>query len=129
LLAIGNPDASAGQVYNIRDANKTTNPDQVSAAARVTNHHFEFVDMPLNIVRSGYGYAYPPALMYPYHQIMDMTKVKEQLGYWGVAATERAVEKSVEWLLGTRDPNLVKKRRGTWWTPLTMPQRTDSSSY
>ncbi len=102
LLAIDNPDASAGQIYNISDETKMPSLEWVRSVAAVMNHEFEFVDMPLSIVRPGYGYAYPSALTYPYHQIMDITKVKEQLGYRDKVPTDRAIEKSVEWLLDNR---------------------------
>ncbi|MFC1944074.1 NAD-dependent epimerase/dehydratase family protein [Chloroflexota bacterium] len=102
LLAVDNPDVSAGQIYNISDETKLTNLEWVKMVAAVMDHEFEFVDMPLCICLPGYGYAYPPSLIYPYHQIMDITKVKEQLGYKDKVPTPRAIEKTVNWLLENR---------------------------
>jgi len=99
LLAIDKPDASAGQIYNIRDDRLLTNRQWVKLIAQVIGHEFEFVDMPLGIVRPGYSYAYPAGLMFPYHQVMDITKAKEELGYRDLVPVERAMELTVKWFL------------------------------
>ncbi|OGO01032.1 MAG: hypothetical protein A2Y59_01260 [Chloroflexi bacterium RBG_13_52_14] len=102
LLAVDKPDASAGQIYNIADENQLTNREWVVAIAKAMNHEFEFIDMPLSIMRPGCAYAFPSALEYPYHQVMDITKIKQQLGYRDVLPAEKAIPKSVEWLLKNR---------------------------
>jgi len=99
LLALDKPDASAGQIYNISDETKLTNRQWVELICRTMGYEFEFVDMPLSFVQPGHLCAYPPALMFPYHEVMDITKVQTQLGYRQIVPTEKAVEISVKWLL------------------------------
>ena len=53
----------------------------------------------LRLLRPGYSYAYPAGLMFPYHQLMDITKAKEQLGYSDIVSVERAMELTVKWFL------------------------------
>ena len=113
LLAVDKPDASAGQIYNISDEIKLTNRQWVELICRIMDWEFEFIDMPLNIVQPGYLVAWPPALCFPYHEVMDITKVQTQLGYRQIVPTEKAIEISVKWQLehppkpgGTEEQNI-----------------------
>ena len=113
LLAIDHPEASGGQIYNIGDETKLSNRQWVETVCRIMGYEFEFIDMPLSIVQPGYLCAYPPCLVYPYHEVMDLSKVKEQLGYREIVPPEKAIEITVNWLLknrpepgGTEEQNL-----------------------
>jgi len=98
MLAVDNPNSSAGQIYNIRDERILTTRQWVRLIAQTMKHEFEFVDLPLSIVRPGYSYAAPP-LMMPHHQVMDIAKVREQLGYRDVVPVEKGMELTVRWYL------------------------------
>jgi nucleoside-diphosphate-sugar epimerase len=102
LLAVDKPDPSAGKIYNSRDDTLLTNRQWIELIARIMGHEFEFVDMPLSIIQKGYSYAHPAALMYPFHQVMDIAKIKSELAYQDVVPVEQAMEQTVKWYLENR---------------------------
>jgi nucleoside-diphosphate-sugar epimerase len=101
LLAVDNPDASAGQTYNIRDEVVLTNRQWVRLIAQTMGHDFEFVDLPLRIVRLGPGYV-PVPLLRPDHRVMDIAKIQQQLGYHDVVSSQRGVELVTRWYMENR---------------------------
>ena len=97
LLAVDNPEASAGQIYNIADESLTfTNREWIRLIAQALGHEFEFVEIPFDMLPPAFGDAPPPTL-FPYHQLMDLTKIKEQLGYRDVVAPEKGMEITAKW--------------------------------
>ena len=99
LLAVDHPEVSAGQIYNIADESLTlTNREWIRLVAQVMNHEFEFVEIPFDMLPPAFGDAPPPTL-FPYHQVMDLTKIKQQLGYRDVALVEKGLETTVRWFM------------------------------
>lgn len=101
LLAIDNPDASAGQIYNIRDERLLTMRQWVELIAKVMNHEFEFVEVPLTATELGPRYM-PVQFLFRYHRVMDITKIQQQLGYRDTVPVEQGLELAVRWLKETR---------------------------
>jgi nucleoside-diphosphate-sugar epimerase len=102
LLAVDQPDASAGEIYNVCDETLLTVRSRVELIADIMGHEFEFVDVPTGITQPGYLATYPPHMNYPYHEVMSLDKIKTQLGYREVVSPERAMEITVNWLLENR---------------------------
>lgn len=97
LLAVDNPEASAGQIYNIADESLTlTNGEWIRLVAQVLDHEFEFVEIPFDMLPPAFADAPPPTL-FPYHQVMDLTKIKQQLGYRDVVPVEKGIELTARW--------------------------------
>jgi len=98
LLAVDNPTASAGQIYNITDERILTVREWIRLVSQVLNHEFEFVEIPFNMLRHDFSNT-PTQALFPYHRVQDITKIKEQLGYRELVPVEKGLELSVRWLL------------------------------
>ncbi|MCX6000884.1 MAG: NAD-dependent epimerase/dehydratase family protein, partial [Chloroflexi bacterium] len=97
LLAVDNPQVSAGQIYNVADETLTlTNREWIRLVAQMMGHQFEFIEIPFDMLPPAFADAPPPTL-FPYHQVMDLTKIKVQLGYRDVVPVEKGIELTVKW--------------------------------
>jgi len=99
MLAVDDPAASAGQIYNISDERILTNREWIRLIERVMDHEFEFIEIPFNMLHTDYSDAQPPALLFQYHRVMDITKIKAQLRYHDAVPVEKAIEQTVSWYL------------------------------
>jgi nucleoside-diphosphate-sugar epimerase len=112
MLALEQPTVSAGQIYNICDEGLLSNREWVATLSEILNHEFELIEIPFSLLPKGFR-ASPSQLLYPYHRLMDIRKVREQLGYRNVVPVEKALERTVHWYLenplspgGEREQNL-----------------------
>jgi len=97
LLALDHSEAAAGQVYNIADESQTlTNREWIRLVSQVLGHEFEFIEIPFDMLPPAFGDAPPPTL-FPYHQFMDLTKIKVQLGYRDIVPVEKGIELTARW--------------------------------
>jgi nucleoside-diphosphate-sugar epimerase len=97
LLAVDKPEASSGQIYNLRDERLLTNRGWISLICKVMNYQFEFIEMPYSLAR--------PARVYSWghqHHVSDISKVKKELGYHDIVPVEKAIELTVKWLWENR---------------------------
>ena len=97
LLAIDNPGAAAGQIYNIRDERLLTTRQWVELIAKAMNHEFEFTEVPLSTVQFGPRYI-PVQLLFRRHRVMDIAKIQQQLGYHDIVPAEQGLGLTVKWL-------------------------------
>jgi nucleoside-diphosphate-sugar epimerase len=98
MLAVDNPTASAGQIYNISDERILTTREWIRLVAQLMNHEFEFIEIPFNMLRTDFNHA-PIHALIPYHRVVDITKIREQLGYRDVVSVEEGMELAVGWYL------------------------------
>lgn len=98
LLAVEQPEASAGQVYNICDARLQYNHEWVDLLCAITGHEFERTAIPFHLLPPGFR-ATPPQLLYRHHCAPSLDKVKSQLGYRDVVGLEEALERTVKWYM------------------------------
>lgn len=96
FLALENPAASAGQVYNICDDYVMPNVEWVAKVSGLLQHEFETVSIPFEVLPAGFR-ATPPQLLYRHHCVMDISKIKQQLGYRDVVSVDDALAKTVRW--------------------------------
>lgn len=96
LLAVEQPDASAGQVYNLCDTRMQYNHEWVDLLCAITGHEFDRVAIPFHFLPEGFR-ATPPQLLYRHHCVMSLDKVRSQLGYRDVVGLEEALERTVKW--------------------------------
>jgi nucleoside-diphosphate-sugar epimerase len=96
LLAVDKPEASAGQIYNCGDENQLTLRQMVEVITRTMNYHWEIVGMPDAVAQPARALAMHEN---SYHRVMDLTKLKNQLGYTDVVPVEEAVAQTVRWYL------------------------------
>lgn len=100
LLAVDNPQASAGQFYNIRDEHQYTHRQYVDFIARHMRHDWEVIEMPPEFSVRAYkgGSATPREMVVEF----DIGKIKSQLGYRDVVTPADALAASVDWLVANR---------------------------
>jgi nucleoside-diphosphate-sugar epimerase len=95
LLAIDQPAASAGQIYNCGDRAMLTLRQMVEIIADALGHRLEIVSMP-------WEFATParPLIAQPWttHRVLDMTKLRMQLGYDDVVAPADGLARTARWL-------------------------------
>lgn len=96
VLALENPSASAGQVYNICDEHVLPNAEWVQKVSALLGHTFDTVSIPFEVLPAGFR-ATPPQLLYRHHCVMDISKIKQQLGYRDVVSVDEALAKTVAW--------------------------------
>jgi len=94
LLALKNPSASAGQIYNICDVETLHNYEWVEKLSVLLNHPFEFIDIPFSLLPSGFR-ATPPQLLYRHHCVLSVNKLQQQLGYRDVVSVDEALQRTV----------------------------------
>lgn len=97
LLAVDQPDASAGQIYNCGDEQFLTLRQWVEMIAHTLNYEWEMIGLP-DVV------AHPARFFIPfqgpsYHQMMDLTKIKTELGYKDLVPVTEALPHTVRWLV------------------------------
>jgi len=95
LLGVDRPDDAAGKIFNAADEEVLTVRQVVELVAGALDHGFEVVSMP-------YEVAIParPLLMQPLptHRVLDLTRLKSDLGYHDVVPAREAVAHTARWL-------------------------------
>lgn len=94
-LAVENPSASAGQIYNICDETLLFNQQWVSLLSGIMQHRFDTIDIPFSALPAGFR-ATPPQLLYRHHCVLSIEKIKTQLGYRDLVSVEEALERTVK---------------------------------
>lgn len=98
LLAVDQPEASAGRKYAVSDDKLYTMRQRIEAIARHLNHEFEFIDMP-------YDLALPCHVLWRHgrgNRIRDTHRVRDELGYRDVVSAGEAMRRTVDWLVHNR---------------------------
>ena len=96
LLAVDKPDASAGQIYNCGDETQLTLHQVVEVITKAMGYEWEIICMPNEVAYP----ARPMALQATAnHRVVDLTKIKNQLGYKDLLPPEEALAKTVQWYL------------------------------
>jgi nucleoside-diphosphate-sugar epimerase len=96
LLAVDQPKVSQGQIYNCGDEQTLTLRQTVEIIAAAMNSSIEIVNFPDEV-------AIPARAIrlreHSYHWMMDITKLKSELGYRDVLPVQEALPKTVRWYL------------------------------
>jgi nucleoside-diphosphate-sugar epimerase len=92
LLAVDNAEIANGQIYNVADDPPWLTVGQwIHALARALGHHWELVDLPIDLVEPIYlGH-------FGYHRLVDTSKIRDQLGYADVVSPEQAANRTAFW--------------------------------
>ena len=95
LLAVDKPDAAKGKIYNCGDQRLLTLRQTVEIIAESLGHQLEIVSMP-------WRFAIParPLMAQPWstHRVLDLTKIRVQLGYTDVITPEEGLALTARWL-------------------------------
>jgi nucleoside-diphosphate-sugar epimerase len=95
LLAVDRPEAARGQIYNCGDERLLTIRQVVEVIADALDYKLEIVSMP-------WEFALParPLIAQPWitHRVLDLTKLKTQLGYTDVVTPGQGLTQTAAWL-------------------------------
>ena len=94
LLAVDKPQVSAGQIYNVGDEKVLSVREWVQIVARTLGHEIELVSLPFELAQ-----ASRPYVESSHHLVMDITKIKTELGYKDLVPAEEAIRRTVNWYL------------------------------
>lgn len=94
LLAVDRPDAAAGQIYNCGDDCQFSIRQIVEIVADELKHHFEIVSLPAAVAWPARGISLE---ITPHHKLLDLHKIKQQLGYSDPTPPAEALRRTVRW--------------------------------
>jgi nucleoside-diphosphate-sugar epimerase len=94
LLAVDKPEAAAGQIYNCGDDSQFSVRQIVDIIADELNHKFEILSLPAEVAYPARGVSLEVT---PHHKLMDLHKIKQQLGYSDPLPPATALRRTVRW--------------------------------
>ena len=96
LLALDHPDAAAGKIFNIADEEVLSVRQVVEIIAAALDHRFEIVSMPYDLAVPARPLLAQPL---PTHRVLDLTRVRTDLGYRDVSPAREALATTARWLV------------------------------
>ncbi|MDG1878488.1 MAG: NAD-dependent epimerase/dehydratase family protein [Acidimicrobiales bacterium] len=95
LLAVDQPDAAKGELFNAADDECLTIRQAVEICAAELDHEWELVSMPADLARPGWPLLAGPT---SHHRVYDTSKLRTLLGYRDVVPARDAVARTARWL-------------------------------
>ena len=95
LLAVDQPDAAAGQIFNAADEEVLTIRQVVELCAAALGAELELVSMPFDLAVPAHPLVCQPLGT---HRVMDIAKLKSRLGYSDAVPARQAVADTARWL-------------------------------
>ena len=95
LLAIDRPDAAAGKLFNCGDEEVLSIRQVVALIAHALGHDLEIISMPYDLAMPARPLMTQPL---PTHRVLDLTRLRHDLGYHDVVPARRALEHTARWL-------------------------------
>ncbi len=94
LLAVDKPEAAAGQIYNCGDDVQFSVRQIVEVIANEMHHQFEIISLPAEVAYPARGVSLE---ITPHHKLMDLHKIKQQLGYSDPLPPDEALRRTARW--------------------------------
>lgn len=101
LLAIEHPDAAAGKLFHIGDEEVLSVRQVVELIGAALGHQLEIVSMPFEIAIPARPLLAQPL---PTHRVLDISRVRHDLGYHDVVPARRALAATARWLVDNPCP-------------------------
>lgn len=95
LLGVDKPDAAAGKVFNAADEEVLSVRQVVELCAAALDHELEIVSMPWDLATPARPLMAQPL---PTHRVLDLSRLKYDLGYRDVVPAREAVGITARWL-------------------------------
>ena len=99
LLAVDQPAAAAGHVFNVGDEEVLTVRQVIELVAATLEHEWEIVSMPYDLAVPARPLLAQPL---PTHRVLDLARVRTVLGYRDVVPAREAVPRTARWLASHR---------------------------
>lgn len=99
LLAIDQPDAAAGKIFNVGDTEVLTVRQVIELICAELDHEIEIVSMPFDIATPALPMLTQPANT---HRVLDLGRIVNDLGYRDVVPARQAVGLTARWLVNHR---------------------------
>jgi dTDP-D-glucose 4,6-dehydratase len=96
LLAVDHPEAAAGQVFNVGDDEVLSVRQVIELIAAALGHELELVSMPYDLAVPARPLLAQPI---PTHRVLDLTRVRQDLGYRDVVPAREAIGRTAHWLV------------------------------
>ncbi len=95
LLAVDHPAGGAGKVFNAADEEVLSVRQVIEIVADALGHHFEIVSMPHDLALPARPMLAQPL---PTHRVMDLTRLRTDLGYRDKVPARTALADTARWL-------------------------------
>ncbi|MBV1879335.1 MAG: NAD-dependent epimerase/dehydratase family protein [Pseudomonadales bacterium] len=102
LLAVDQPDAAAGRIYNCGDEQQFTLAQWVRIIADAMDRPLEVVGVPADVAYSTRDML--PLQSAPIHQMLDLHALRSELGYKDIVPAVEAIPQVVRWCMDNQ-PN------------------------
>lgn len=99
MLAIDNPKVSAGQIYNCGDEEQLSLRQVVEVICRELDHEMQTVSIPDSFGGAARAISVTGSV---HHRVVDLFKIKTQLGYRDVIPAVEAIAKTSRWYVEHR---------------------------
>jgi nucleoside-diphosphate-sugar epimerase len=99
LLAIAQPDAAAGQLFNVGDDEVLSVRQVIETITRALDHPLEIVSLPYDLATPARPLLAQPS---PGHRVLDLTRVRSVLGYRDAVPARSALAATARWLAAHR---------------------------
>ncbi len=108
LAAFDQPEVSAGKIYNCGDLQQLTVRQIVEVIAEALGRRIRTVSIPWEVA----GPAKSLSLGGRYHQVMDLSMLRRDLGYTDVLASTEALARTARWYVDNRPDASYEERLG-----------------
>jgi nucleoside-diphosphate-sugar epimerase len=95
LLAVEQPDAAAGKIFNAGDDEVLSIRQVIELVAAALDHELELVSMPYELAIPARPMLAQPL---PTHRVLDLTRVRQDLGYRDAVPARVALARTARWL-------------------------------
>lgn len=99
LLAIDQPAAAGGKIFNVGDTEVLTVRQVIELICAELNHEMDIVSMPFDLATPALPMLTQPANT---HRVLDLARVVNDLGYRDVVPARQAVGLTARWLVDHR---------------------------
>jgi nucleoside-diphosphate-sugar epimerase len=96
VLALDHPEAAAGKVFNAADEEVLSVRQAVEIIAGALGHDLELVSMPYDLAVPARPLQAQPL---PTHRVLDLTRLRTDLGYRDLVPAREALARTARWLV------------------------------
>lgn len=100
LCAVDHPEEASGQIYNCGDERQFTFRQLAEVVATAVGHQWEIISLPAALAIPSWPMINPKEANW--HRLVDINKLKREIGYRDVMPAVEAMTATVQWYAGRR---------------------------